>query len=205
MSTFKGGLISYGGAFLATLAATVAAAFLTGNSAPQQQSSVPVSLPSDLAALFVPSGWMGDAQVDPALLSYGNLVESVHGRTQVATRFSYARGPKGWAGVYWQFPDSNWADKPGRDLTGAKRITFAARGERGGEVVEFKSGGTTGAVPDSFMRSLGNVPLASEWKRFTLDLEGADLSNVVGGFAWVAVANRDGAPVTFYLAELSIE
>jgi hypothetical protein len=64
-------------------------------------------------------------------------VVKLEGKDTIETRIEYKQGPeKGWAGLYWQHPDNNWGDEPGVDLTGAKRISFYARGERGGEIVE---------------------------------------------------------------------
>ena len=47
----------------------------------------------------------------------------------------------GWGGVVWQSPANDWGDRGGGyDLTGAKKLTFWARGEAGGEVVSFQFG-----------------------------------------------------------------
>ena len=46
-----------------------------------------------------------------------------------------------WGGVVWQNPANNWGDKAGGwNLTGAKKLTFWARGDKGGEVVTFLFG-----------------------------------------------------------------
>ena len=45
------------------------------------------------------------------------------------------QGSQGWGGVVWQSPAGDWGDRPGGyDLTGAKRISFWARGDEGDEV-----------------------------------------------------------------------
>src|SRR6266436_5043744 len=98
---------------------------------------------------YVPSGYMGDSDL---ALSGGN-VATPHGK-RPCLRVNYkASGPKGWAGVYWQKPANNWGDKSGRagyDLRGATKLTFWARGEKGGERVhEFRMGGIVGLYPDS--------------------------------------------------------
>ena len=47
----------------------------------------------------------------------------------------------GWGGVVWQNPANNWGDKPGGwNLTGAKKLSFWARGDKGGEKVTFLFG-----------------------------------------------------------------
>ncbi|RKY34931.1 MAG: hypothetical protein DRP78_05960, partial [Candidatus Omnitrophota bacterium] len=37
-----------------------------------------------------------------------------------------------WSGIYWQWPPNNWGEKRGGyDLTGAAKLSFWARGEKG--------------------------------------------------------------------------
>jgi hypothetical protein len=93
-------------------------------------------------------------------------------------------------------------------LRGAREVAFLARGEVGGEIVEFKSGGIFrgGPYPDSFEASLGSVALAKEWRPYRIDLSRGDLSNVIGAFAWVAAAADNGnRPMTFYVADLWVK
>ena len=47
---------------------------------------------------------------------------------------------------------------------------------------------------------MGTVLLENVWKSYIIPLEGEDLSNVIGAFAWIATkaANPNGA--TFYIA-----
>ena len=44
-------------------------------------------------------------------------------------------GRQGWAGIYWLSPANNWAKIKGAgyDLTKANRLTFWARGAKGGD------------------------------------------------------------------------
>ena len=155
---------------------------------------------------YIPSGWMGDGSdisfddacvVDPH--SGASCIKIVY--NNVAS--SGAR----WAGIYWQNPANNWGSrKGGFDLTGATKLTFWARGENGGErIEEFKMGGITGQYPDSDVAGIGPVILTKEWKQYTIDLRGKDLSYVSGGFAWSTNldVNPDGA--TFYLDDIVYE
>lgn len=113
----------------------------------------------------------------------------------------------GWAGMYWQEPANNWGNVPGGfDLTGAKRLTFWVKGEKGGEVIaEFKIGGIQGEFSDSTSVSIGPVVLTPEWKQYTIDLKTENLSRIIGGFAFVlnAAENPDGA--VFYLDDIIYE
>lgn len=158
-----------------------------------------LSLPMSVDAYFYPSGWIGDGEEGEKYLTYKQLKDYL--------KISYSPGPKGWAGICWQFPDGNWGNQPGRNLTGAQKLTFRARGETGREVIQFKSGGITGKTyEDSFEKSIGWVALSSYWTEYVIDLRGLDLSNVIGAFAWIASQDRNRDHViTFYLKDLIIE
>ena len=46
------------------------------------------------------------------------------------------KAPGNWTGIAWQNPANDWGDLPGGyDLTGAKKLTFWARGEFGIEIL----------------------------------------------------------------------
>jgi hypothetical protein len=155
---------------------------------------------------YCPSGWMGD---------YGDLRLNENckttphsGNTCIEIKYS-AKGTQGagWAGIYWQNPPNNWGTvkSGGFDITGATRLTFWARGEKGNEVAEFKMGGITGEYCDSDMATTGPVELAKEWKQYQIDLSGLDLSYISGGFVWVtsSMDNPDGC--TIYLDDIIYE
>jgi len=162
-------------------------------------------LPVALEALFVPSGWMGDAELGKKRLSFTPLSVDIDGTPEAGVRITYEPGPAGlgWAGIYWQYPENNWGTLPGRDLRFARAVSFFARGEAGGEMVQFMSGGIGGPHPDSFKRSLGTSVLAKEWKSYSIDLATADLSNVIGGFACV-IPSSGAKRTTIYVARLTI-
>ena len=112
-----------------------------------------------------------------------------------------------WAGVYWLNPANNWGRrKGGYNLSGAKKLTFWARGEKGGEQIqEFTIGGIEGDYPDSDKIIIGPVILSHEWKQYTMDLTGRDVSFISGGFAWTTEAAVNPAGCTFYLDEIRFE
>jgi hypothetical protein len=165
------------------------------------------AIPFVVRERYTPSGSVGDAGHGPTYVTVAHTNAEVNGRPALAVRVTYAPGDSGWAGVYWQHPANNWASAPGLNLTGAREVAFLARGEAGGEIVEFKAGGIVGGpYPDSFEASLGSVPLAKEWHSYRIDLARENLSNVVGAFAWVASAADNGnRPITFYLADLQVK
>ncbi len=173
-----------------------------------QQAGIDIkaTLPFNLDTQFVPSGWMGDGEQGLSHLSVNNVMVNVNGTDKVAAQIEYRPGDKKWAGIYWLYPDKNWGDKPGKSLVGAGKITFWAKGEKGGEIVEFKSGGIRGKYSDTLEVSSGKIALSSTWQEYTLDLASQDLSNVIGAFAWIAAApDNKGEDVTIYIADLVID
>jgi hypothetical protein len=111
----------------------------------------------------------------------------------------------GWAGIYWLDPADNWGEaKGGFNLTGAKKLVFWARGEKGGEVVTFKMGGVGmgHTYPDSDSATTEPIKLTKDWKEYSIDLKGKDLSHIIGGFAWVGTAKENQSNITFYLRNI---
>jgi len=157
---------------------------------------------------FVPSGYMGD---------YGDIKsndQSTDNPYSGATCIQFVYTAKktqaqGWAGVAWQNPANNWGSKKGGfDLTGMSKLTFWARGAKGGEVLKFKVGGigiNKATYPDSTEVEIGPVELTDAWKQYTINLVGKDLSYLSGGFAWVATADQNPEGVTFYLDDIKFE
>ncbi len=155
---------------------------------------------------YFPSGWMGDfsdVTFDSAYLQNPHA-----GSTSIRIVYNNkaTQGAR-WAGIYWQNPANNWGNRPGGyDLSGSTKLTFWARGEKGGErIEEFKIGGMTGEYSDSDLAGIGPVVLTAEWKQYTIDLEGKDLSAITGGFAWAANIDNNLEGLTFYLDDIRYE
>jgi hypothetical protein len=165
----------------------------------------------------------GDDHVPPMI---ENSTENPHsGITCIKASFK-SRGSN-WGGWYFmngvlkgneRSPSVNWGDVPnaGIDLRGATRLTFYARGAEGDERVEFfalgvgwsvESGRPTMPHPDSSPKaSLGYVTLTTEWRRYTIDLTGKNLSYVLGGFGWVTAADRNRyRDISFYLDDIQFD
>ncbi|MFH1655691.1 MAG: hypothetical protein ABH954_03680 [Candidatus Omnitrophota bacterium] len=158
---------------------------------------------------FIPSGWMGDNVEGIDIIRNDASTENPHsGKTCIKIVYTSAASTgKRWVGIYWQNPAENWGNKKGGfDLTGAKKLTFWAKGEKGGERIgEFKMGGITGDYPDSDTAGIDSVFLTKEWKKYTIDLGGKDISYISGGFCWSANLDANPNGCTFYMDDIVYE
>jgi hypothetical protein len=167
--------------------------------------------PLEVSKIFHATGWMGDGEKGSKYLEFVESDATLPHSAPSSTKVHYTLGPQGWAGIYWQNLPENWGDQPGENLAPRryKRITFWARGENGGEIVEFKAGDINRSPPkpfkDSFRATAGKVTLTKEWAPYSIDLTGINLTSVIGGFCWVA--NKAGNPkgLTFWLDDIRYE
>lgn len=155
---------------------------------------------------FLPTGWMGDYRDIRLDVSSRNHPHSGKSCIKVIYTAAGTQG-NGWAGIYWQTPANNWGDKPGGyDLTGKRRLTFWARGDKGGEIIaEFKIGGITGESGDSSEAGTGSIVLTPEWRKYTIGLADKDLTHIIGGFCWTAARDANPNGITFYLDDIRYE
>ncbi|MDD4910606.1 MAG: hypothetical protein PHR44_08040 [Candidatus Omnitrophica bacterium] len=156
---------------------------------------------------YIPSGYMGDNQTVSVIGRVVKLVEDSMDNPRSGTtcvKVSYAPENEGWAGVYWQNPANNWGTKKGGfDLTGMTQLTFWARGEKGGEIIQkFVVGGIKGLYPDSATVESGPIELTNTWKEYAINLAGRDLTSIAGGFCWVANTDLSPNGVVFYLDDI---
>ncbi len=164
---------------------------------------------SSLDNHFIPSGWMPATAARDLKLNVNWKENPFSGDSCIRIEYKNNSGTR-WAGIYWQNPANNWGTIPnaGYDLRGATKLTFWARGEEGGEIInEFKVGGiSSGEYIDSDSASIGPVKLTKEWRKYEIDLRGKDLSYIIGGFCWatnIDVNNPNG--IVFYLDEIRYE
>jgi len=158
---------------------------------------------------YFPSGFMGDA----ASLTIDESCTTTPRAGRTAIRVAYSgSGHEKWAGVYWQNPANNWGKVPGGfDLSGFQKVTFWARGERGGEHVEFKAGGLnvspTDGLPygDSFDTDATPQTLTETWRKYSIDLKDQDLSSVIGAFCFTVAGGQNPGGCVFYLDDIRYE
>ena len=175
---------------------------------------------------FVMLGKIGDdlraVEIDPCSTENPRA-----GLTAVKNIFRNTTGVN-WGGWYFlngiltgedRQPRANWGAVPnaGVDLRGARALSFWARGDRGGERIEFFMGGVgrdavSGQPTEPFPDSTSRVPrlgtlftLTPTWTRYTIDLTGVDLSYVLGGFGWVANAVNNPKNAVFWIDDIQYD
>jgi hypothetical protein len=157
------------------------------------------ALPIVVSDRFRPTGWIGDYH--QLIMELASCPDPVPGGVgdcyTIGYAYNAATAIDGWAAIVWQYPDNNWGSVPGLCVEeGATNITFYARGERGGESVDFFGGGSL---------SLSTV-LTTEWTEYTIDLAGIDYNTtsptggVCTGFGWAAVGEE---PISFYIDDIT--
>ena len=150
---------------------------------------------------YIPSGYMGNTgaiKMDPR-----STLNPHSGKT--CLKVSYTASDN-WGGVVWQNPGNNWGSMAGGwNLSGARTLSFWARGEKGSEVVTFLFGLVGNDKPNSDTGSgkLDKVALTKTWRKYTINLQGKNMSHIITGFAWTLGAS--GSPVTFYLDDIRYE
>jgi hypothetical protein len=165
----------------------------------------PVSKPFDIELSgYVAAGFMGDGEKGPQFLSVvRNCTDSPHS-PPTCQKWTYKPGPEGFAAVAYQSPPNNWGGLPGKNLSGAgfTRVSWFARGTKGGEQVQFLAGGNTNPTnryQASFTVTGDFVTLTTEWKEYSLSLAGHDLSMVVSAFGWAATSAGNPNGCVFYV------
>ena len=189
----------HGGAAVGNLAFTVRAAKGASARFLPPVASLPLLVLSsrNQASPFTPAGWMGDTAAIG--MDFHSADHPREGGESLRVDF---RATKGWGGVAWQAVANDWGDRPGGlDLEGATKLTFWARGARGGERATFGFGliGIDHRYHDSGAAKV-EVALTAAWKQYTLPLAERDLSCIKSGFYWTVQGQT--APVTFYLDDV---
>jgi len=181
----------------------VGSVYSVAQAAPAPKATLPLVVygtgsPSSLP--YIASGYMGNT--GSIKMDDQSATDPHSGKTCMKVDYT---ATDNWGGVDWQSPANDWGDQPGGwNLTGAKKLTFWARGSKGGEIVTFMYGGLTGKTySDTASDKLDKVTLTKAWKQYTLDLTGKDLSDIKTGFGWVVAGS--GQPITFYLDDIKYQ
>jgi hypothetical protein len=188
---------------------------------PPGDASGPVlALPFTVDSYFRPTGYMGDGNTPGPVMvqTTGCKMPRPQGAKGNCYKVTYKpqtpeTGPA-WSGVYWQYPDNNWGEKPGKRIApGATKVAFYAAAETAGEMVTFRVGGiqNVGAAhQDSLKVDLAQA-LTTTLTQYSIDLRGETYDEVLGPFAWVITTYdpsrwaANAAPIVFYLDDIHWE
>ena len=107
---------------------------------------------------------------------------------------------------------------PKVDLTGSKRIVFFARGQEGGEWISIVAVGKNIGQDSSvvygskyifprvaFALVTKNITLSNDWRRYEINLEGIELSNVTVPFGFQITKNKSNINQVFYLKGVTFD
>lgn len=174
-------------------------------------------LPFVVDTVFVTSGYMGDGStagtINMVPAKSGDSTDcngmrastTAAGSCHVVTYAPPASGGMGWGGVYWQYPANNWGTKAGFAVpAGAKKVTFQAKGAKGGEKVTFLAGGIVNAMSQytDSIKATTTVTLTAAWATYSIDLSGQSYSSVLGGFGWTMTSMDAGASGGFFVDDI---
>ncbi len=177
---------------------------------------VPPTLPFPVDSAFSAGGFMGDGETAGPL----KIVPSQEGdstdcngmrpsTTAVGICHMITYVPpdpavKGWAGIYWQYPDGNWGNIPGYNIpVGATRVTFQAKGSKGGEKIKFFVGGIVGSANSDTVNANVVVTLTDAWAPYTISLTGQSYTQVLGGFGWsMGADDAKASSGVFYIDDI---
>ncbi len=167
--------------------------------------------------LFFPTYNVGDMlEVSSSQMDQSNqMVQSkqmIQSPSSITIEYPYSQNGIGEATLIWRYPDGNKGDTDGRSLVGARRLVFSAKGENGGENVQFAVGSftrdtafikeTTDLSTDGSQERLN---LTSDWKEYEIRLAG-DLTNIRAGLGCTIFRPAgDTSTITVYLKDIYYE
>jgi hypothetical protein len=167
-----------------------------------------------------------------ALVSSGNPVQpnlkilshamTPDGNCEMCQLIQYTPGPVGKAGIAYRSAQT-------LDLSGAQRVVFFAKGQVGGENVEFVALGkpsNASSVPPNIFTNMKfaiaskNITLTNQWARYELSLNGTSLTDVIDPFGFILFKEKNQSqpkpspssqsdinnnPVTFFLKGVTFD
>ncbi len=172
-----------------------------GSKESSTEESETLNAPFLVAEHFEPTLW-GEAEnvVLEANYSEGLRPGDADGK---CLRLVYEPGPTRWAAVYWQ-PLREAGIRTGKAVSGASRVTFWAKGGKGGEIIDAKGAGTPAVA---LLKNSKPMTLSGGWKHFEIELGDTDLSDVEGAFGvkWRSFESENPDGLTVFLDEIRYE
>jgi len=162
-------------------------------------------LPMDVRQVFYQHDKAGDANGSEKYLKINDNFIDPDNHCEFCARIEYNPGPRGEAAVFYK-------NDKAIDITGAKRVVFFAKGEKGDEAVQFMAAGSglegkqTGKElyqNEKTALKTQKVKLGNDWQRYEIDLSNAsNLSKVTHAFGFNAYKGQqstDSGKLVFYV------
>jgi hypothetical protein len=149
---------------------------------------------------YIPSAYMGNYQAMQVDMNHRQEVKS--GKTAIKIRY---RDPTDWYGLGLVDPADDWGDiLGGYDIGPAKTFSFWAKGSQ--DDIQITAGfgliGEEKPFPDTGKESI-EIRLTRDWKKYSLKIEGVDLSCIRSGF--VIFSGGTGVPHDIYIDDIVFE
>ena len=167
----------------------------------------PLPIPFVVSDYYSPDGYYGDGEKPGFLTLIKTCPQRAPGGQGDCYTLTYRPGILGYAGIFWQHPHNNWGFGAGHAVSpGATRITFQARGEKGGEVLTVGAGQMdTTPHHDSFKLEERTVGLTTSWAAQEVlfreaNYQGSD--GVLGAFLVSLKAPADDSTTVYYLDDI---
>jgi len=162
-------------------------------------------LPMDVRQTFKKYDKAGDANGSEIFLKINEDFIDPDNHCEFCTRIEYTPGPRGEVGLFYK------SDKA-IDISEAKRVVFFAKGEKGGEFLQFMAAGSGMEGRNTGEHLFNNeqtavktqkIQLNDDWQRYEIDLTSAnDLSRVTHAFGFEAYKGlllTDPSAIVFYV------
>lgn len=165
-----------------------------------------VKLPADLISIFRNSESYYNNLDGGYLYVHDNIVDTRR-NCEFCTSIDYQPG------LSTSNLDLSWSADKNFNISGAKKITFYAMGDTGGEVVKFEAAGKKvdtilgGKVSKTLNFGLVSQPvtLQKEWKKFEIDLSKTNLSGVTNPFG-IGIEKADNkGPVKIFVKGMVLD
>ncbi len=157
------------------------------------------------------TNWMLDGATINA--STYNCAETPHSGSH-CIKYDITYKDPWWGGMAVVSQANYWGDveaspqSPPYNLTGAKKLIFWARGQDGGEKVQFTMGSLNGQKYGDSAKSppkSGTLTLNKDWTKYELDVSGQDLSRIVNPFSWFGIGSASQVRQVFFLDDVYYE
>jgi hypothetical protein len=187
------------------------AATTGGCVSPAEPPGEPLPVPFVVSEYYSPDGFFGDGEVRGQLQVDKTCPTRPTGAAGDCYTVRYRPGVKRFAGIFWQHPHNNWGTWPGHLISpGATRVSFQARGARGGEQITVGAGQNASQPHrDNFKAQELTLALTADWTRHELPMLGLPYdrgeSGVIGAFLLSLKAPEDDAVTVFHLDDVRWE